>query len=119
VCLKGANTVIAAPDGRIAVSPFANPALASAGTGDVLAGAIAGFLCQGLAPFEAACCGVYVHGMAGERLRLELGSAGLLASDLLPALPLALKQLRGEGKPEASAAFRSGSAEESPLRLFG
>lgn len=109
ICLKGANTVVAAPDGRIGLSPFANPALASAGTGDVLAGAIAGFLCQGLGPFEAAACGVYVHGLAGEHVRTDLGSAGLLASDLLPALPLAMKQIRGENKP----------GPKNPPSLFG
>lgn len=98
VVLKGANTVIAAPDGQIAVSPFANPALATAGSGDVLAGAIVGFLAQGLSPFDAAACGVYVHGLAGERARLELGEAGVIASDLLLELPLAIQALRLEGE---------------------
>jgi hydroxyethylthiazole kinase-like uncharacterized protein yjeF len=94
VVLKGANTVVAAPDGRVALSPFANPALASAGTGDVLAGAIAGMLAQGLPPFEAAACGVYLHAAAAERLRDELGDAGLVAGDLLPELPRAMKALK-------------------------
>ena len=93
VVLKGANTVVAAPDGRAWLSPFANPALASAGTGDVLAGVIAGLLAQGLAPAEAAACGVYLHGMAGDAVRTELGPAGLLASDLLPEIPRAIKAL--------------------------
>lgn len=97
--LKGANTVIAAPDGQARLSPFANAALASAGTGDILAGAVAGLLCQGLEPFDAAACGVYIHGMAGQHLRDELGAAGLLASDLLPVLPRVLKQLRGGDRP--------------------
>ena len=92
--LKGAYTVIASADGRAGVNPYANPALASAGTGDVLAGAIAGLMAQGLAPFEAACCGVYLHAAAAEGLRPELGDAGLLAGDLLPELPRTLRELR-------------------------
>ena len=92
--LKGAYTVIAEGDGRAAVNPYANPALASAGTGDVLAGAVAGLMAQGLEPFEAACCGAYVHAAAAEGLRRDLGDAGLLASDLLPELPRTLRELR-------------------------
>ena len=95
VVLKGANTVVAAPDGRARLSPFANPGLASGGTGDVLAGAIVGLIAQGLDTYEAACLGVYLHGLAGERVRAELGDAGMVASDLLPALPRAIKELRG------------------------
>lgn len=94
VVLKGAHTVIAAPDGRVRVSPFANPALASAGTGDVLAGSIVGFLAQGLAPFDAAAVGVFIHALAGERARDEMGDAGVVASDLLPRLPLAIRSIR-------------------------
>ena len=77
--------------GRRAIS---GRALAVAGTGDVLAGAIAGFCAQGLAPFEAACCGAYLHGLAGEHWRQSNGDAGLLASDLLPLLPKALFKIR-------------------------
>lgn len=93
VVLKGANTVIASPIGGVRLSPFANPALATAGTGDVLAGIIAGFLAQGLSSFNAACCGVYIHGMAGEIIKEEIGDAGMIASDLLPKLPLTIKKL--------------------------
>ncbi|MFH1169616.1 MAG: NAD(P)H-hydrate dehydratase [Chloroflexota bacterium] len=96
VVLKGAYTVIAAPDGRCRISPTANPGLASAGTGDVLAGAIAGLLAQGLPPFDAAALGVYLHGRAGEIVKDWLGDTGMTASDLLPALPLAIKQLKGD-----------------------
>ena len=60
----------------------------------MLSGAIAGFLAQGLPPFAAACCGVHLHGMAGEMVREELGDAGMIASDLLRALPLAIKRLK-------------------------
>lgn len=94
VVLKGAYTVVAAPDGRSAVLPFANPALATAGSGDVLAGAIVGALAQGLAPFEAAVLGGYLHGLAGELARQELGDAGVVAGDLLIRLPIAMRQLR-------------------------
>lgn len=94
VVLKGAGTVIAEPGGTIYVSPFANPALATAGSGDVLAGAIAGLIAQGLKPLEAACTGVYLHGMAGESLRQTFGAAGGLAGDLPLLLVRAQKQLR-------------------------
>jgi NAD(P)H-hydrate epimerase len=93
VVLKGARTVIAEPKGGAAVSPFENPALASGGTGDVLAGVIGSLLAQGLGTFEAAQLGVYLHGMAGEAVRARIGDAGLLASDLPPELPLARKRL--------------------------
>ncbi len=97
VVLKGASTVIAEPGGKIYVSPFANPALATAGTGDVLAGTIAGFVAQGLEPVEAACVGVYLHGKAGELLREEYGEAGGLAGDLARLMPRAQKQVREGG----------------------
>ncbi len=96
VVLKGAFTVVAAPDRRATIIPFANPALASAGTGDVLAGAIAGFLAQGLAPESAGVVGAYIHGLAGELARDAQGEAGVLATDLLPLLPQAIRQVRGE-----------------------
>jgi ADP-dependent NAD(P)H-hydrate dehydratase / NAD(P)H-hydrate epimerase len=95
IVLKGAYTVICSPDGRVFISPFANPGLASAGTGDVLAGIIAGLAAQGLPRFVAAACGVYLHGLAGEIVRSDLGDAGMLASDLLPVLPRAIRQLKG------------------------
>jgi hydroxyethylthiazole kinase-like uncharacterized protein yjeF len=93
VVLKGARTVIAAPDGEVAIAPFENPALATGGTGDVLAGAIGALLAQGLAPFVAARLGVYLHGAAGEAARERLGDAGLLASDLPDGLAVARKRL--------------------------
>jgi NAD(P)H-hydrate epimerase len=92
--LKGAHTAIAGPDGRGALSPFANPLLSSAGSGDVLAGIIAGYLAQGLAPFEAACAGVYVHGAAGEALREEYGEGGLLAHELSDRVPRIVRELK-------------------------
>ena len=93
VVLKGPYTIIAGPDGRAMVSPFANPVLATAGTGDVLAGVIAGLLAQGLGPTDAAALGVYLHGSAGESVRSQMGEAGAIAGDLLPELPLSIKSL--------------------------
>jgi NAD(P)H-hydrate epimerase len=98
VVLKGAATVIAQPDGRSYISPFATPALATAGTGDVLAGAIAGFMAQGLTPLDAACVGVYVHGLAGEMLEREYGPAGGLAGDLPVLMAQAQRELRQRGR---------------------
>jgi hydroxyethylthiazole kinase-like uncharacterized protein yjeF len=94
IVLKGANTVIASAEGKVKISLIANPGLASAGTGDVLAGAIAGLVAQGLTLFDAAVCGVYLHAEAGERVRARLGDAGMLASDLLPELPQVIKLLK-------------------------
>ena len=93
VVLKGARTVIAAPDGQVAVAPFENPALASGGTGDVLAGVLGALLAQGLEPFAAARLGVYLHGLAGEQVRERLGDAGLLASDLPEGIAMARRRL--------------------------
>ena len=95
VVLKGARTVIAAPDGEVVVAPFENPALATGGTGDVLAGAIGSLLAQGLAPYAAARLGVYLHGAAGDAMRERFGDAGVLASDLPEALAIARRRLAG------------------------
>lgn len=92
--LKGACTIIAHPDGRVRLNWKANAALATAGTGDVLAGVVTGFLAQGLAPFDAASLAVYIHSSAGERVSAELGNAGLLASDLLPHLPRVMRDIK-------------------------
>ncbi len=97
IILKGARTVIAAPSGETAIAPFANPALATAGTGDVLAGLIGALLAQRMAPFPAACAGVYLHGIAGERIRQRLGDAGLVASDLPYEIALARHSLLAAG----------------------
>ncbi|HML23611.1 MAG TPA: NAD(P)H-hydrate dehydratase, partial [Aggregatilinea sp.] len=88
VVLKGAYTIIAAPDGRTAVQPFATATLAKAGTGDVLSGTIGGLLAQGLAPFDAAVAGAWLHGLAGVQAGKALGTtASVTASDVLDALP--------------------------------
>ncbi len=91
---KGPYTVIAHPDGWLAVLPIATAALATAGTGDVLAGTIAGLLAQDLDPFRAACVGAWLHGTAGLRCAEEMGTTGVLASDLLPHLPHRIQHLR-------------------------
>jgi hydroxyethylthiazole kinase-like uncharacterized protein yjeF len=95
VVLKGANTVICAPDGELLRSELASPALATAGTGDVLAGAIGAFLAGGLSPFDAAACGVAVHGAAGLLAEERIGRAGAMARDVATLMPEAMEQLRG------------------------
>ncbi len=99
VVLKGAHTIVAAPDGAVSEDPHEVPALATGGTGDVLGGLIAGLLAQGLEPFTAAVSGVYIHAEAGRRVATRLGDAGLLASDLLEEIPVIQKLLR-EGRVE-------------------
>lgn len=93
VVLKGAHSVVAGADGATALSPFGNPLLATAGSGDVLAGAIGAYLAQGLSPFEAACLGVYAHAATGEAMREDLGDAGLLAGDLARKLPSVMREI--------------------------
>ena len=100
VVLKGAFTVVAYPDGRSMLSPFAEPAMATAGTGDVLAGAITGLLVQGVVPEVAAALGVYLHGMAGRQAASTFGDAGMLAGDLLLELPRAIRALKRSNAPE-------------------
>jgi NAD(P)H-hydrate epimerase len=90
VALKGARTVVAAPDGRIAVCPTGNEGMGTGGTGDVLCGVVGALLAGGETPFDAACAGVYWHGLAGDRVAVERGTRGLLAGDVADALPAAL-----------------------------
>jgi NAD(P)H-hydrate epimerase len=94
VVLKGAGTIIAAPDGRIALNPVSTPALASGGTGDVLAGLIGGLMAQRLPAFEAAVTAVHLHSIAGLDLEASVGQAGVLASDLLLQIPRVMERLR-------------------------
>ena len=94
VVLKGAHTVVSSPSGKPQISPFKNPGLASAGTGDVLAGIIAGLMAQGLSTFDAASAGVFIHGETGERPRHEIGDTGILASDILAKLPHTLRHIK-------------------------
>jgi hydroxyethylthiazole kinase-like uncharacterized protein yjeF len=92
--LKGAGTVVAAPDGRIHVSELRVVALASAGSGDVLSGLIAAMIAQGLDPFDAAVAAVFVHAEAALALQARVGRAGVLARDLLDELPAAQERTR-------------------------
>lgn len=99
VILKGAYTVIAAPDGRVRINPAGNAALATAGSGDVLAGITAGLLTQLIKKkeadaFDVACLGVYLHAMAGELVRRDYGDMGPLAGDLLMSIPQAVVSLK-------------------------
>jgi NAD(P)H-hydrate epimerase len=89
VVLKGDDTLVAAPDGRVAVNRGGASALATAGTGDVLSGVIGAFLAKRMDPFEAACAGVLVHARAGQLTAREIGSEGVIASDVIAALPRA------------------------------
>jgi len=97
VVLKGAFTVIAAPDGRATVLPFATAALARAGTGDVLAGMMVGLLAQGLAPYSAAVAAAYLHARAGERAAQTHGqTTSVLASDVLAEVKETLREMMAE-----------------------
>ncbi|MBI4603586.1 MAG: NAD(P)H-hydrate dehydratase [Planctomycetes bacterium] len=97
VCvLKGRGTVVA--DGvRLFVNETGNPGMATAGSGDVLTGVIASLLGQGLAPFEAACLGVHLHGLAGDLAAAALGEASVIAGDMIGRLPEAIR--RHGGRP--------------------
>jgi NAD(P)H-hydrate epimerase len=91
VVLKGAKTVVARPDGAVAICPTGNPGMATAGTGDVLTGMMVGLLAQGLPAWEAACAATYLHGMAGDLAAAGKGQAGMIAGDLVEQIPSALK----------------------------
>jgi hydroxyethylthiazole kinase-like uncharacterized protein yjeF len=93
VVLKGAGTVIAAPDGAVAVNPTGNPGMATGGTGDVLTGIIVGLLAQRLSPWHAACAGVYLHGLAGDLAAASRGQMGLIARDVIDAVPSAIQHV--------------------------
>jgi NAD(P)H-hydrate epimerase len=94
VVLKGAFTVVAEPGGRTSVIPIATPALARAGTGDVLAGVIIGLRGQGLDAFRSAVLGAYLHGRAGQIAAVSVGSAAsVMAGDVADALPAAIAGL--------------------------
>lgn len=91
--LKGYQTAVASPNGSFYLNFTGNPGLATAGSGDVLAGLIAGLLVQGLPPFSAASLGVYLHGLAGDLASREKGEPSLLAGDLLEKIPAAVRFL--------------------------
>ena len=95
--LKGSRTVVAQPDGRIFINPTGNAGMASAGTGDVLTGIIAGLVAQGATVGDAAIAGVYLHGLAGDAAAAEMGMHGVLASDVIEHLPQAFKGILVDG----------------------
>ena len=97
VVLKGAPTVIASPDGRTAVNATGNPGLATAGSGDVLTGILAGLVAQGLVPYDAARAATYVHGLAADIAHACVGTLALVAGDVTAALPQALCRLQTAG----------------------
>jgi hydroxyethylthiazole kinase-like uncharacterized protein yjeF len=99
VLLKGAGTAIAAPDGALIVNPTGGPALASGGTGDVLLGVVTGLLAQGVPALRAAALAAYLHGAAADRIAARRGETGLLASELLRALPAVIAALRDAHAP--------------------
>ena len=94
VILKGARSLIVSPDGRVTICPWGNAGMASAGTGDVLAGALAGLWAQGLSPRDAAVLSVCLHALAGDLAATEFTQYSLMASDLVDYLPKALKRLQ-------------------------
>lgn len=108
VVLKGAYTIVASSEGMARVSPFANPGLATAGTGDVLAGVIAGLSAQGLSPYDAAAAGVFIHAATAQSVQKELGDTGIIASDLLPTLPKTIKSIREGNPPPSRVAAKNG-----------
>ncbi len=89
VVLKGAHSLVADPAGRVRINLTGSSGMATAGSGDVLTGCIAALLAQGLPPLEAAVCGVYLHGSAGELAAVTIGEIGMLAGDIAAALPVA------------------------------
>ncbi len=92
--LKGARTLVASPDGRLVVNPTGNPGMASGGMGDVLTGAVAAFVAQGLVPFDAAWVAAYLHGLSADLLMEERGDRGLLAHDVAERMPDAMQRVR-------------------------
>ena len=94
VVLKGFQSLIAEPDGHVYVNPTGNPGMASGGMGDVLAGMIAALLARGTDPLDAACAAVYLHGLAGDILKEQMGDTGLTAMDLADRIPAAIQRNR-------------------------
>ncbi|KLU60209.1 bifunctional NAD(P)H-hydrate repair enzyme Nnr [Peptococcaceae bacterium CEB3] len=116
VVLKGAVTIVAAPDGRAFLNPTGNPGLGAGGTGDVLTGSILAWLAQGVNPVEAACLGVYIHGKAGDLLAQTYGWSGYTAGEVAETLPLARRALEEGGTPEQSPArVRAGRGPKGNL----
>jgi hydroxyethylthiazole kinase-like sugar kinase family protein len=114
VALKGAASVIAAPDGRIAINPTGGPALATGGTGDVLLGMVTGLLAQRLDAFDATALAAFVHGAAADRLVERTGAVGHLAGEIAREVPAATAELRADSASEIQSDFRVGRAISFP-----
>lgn len=114
VVLKGARTVIAAPDGRVFINPTGNPGMASGGMGDVLAGILAGLLAQKFRVEDALKLGVFLHGFVADRIAETRGEIGMIASDIIDGLPQGLKQLSAVSRqtPVLSRKAKAGRAEK-------
>jgi NAD(P)H-hydrate epimerase len=95
--LKGARTVFSDPDGNIYINTSGNPGMATAGTGDVLTGIIAGLISQGIDPLSALKSGVHIHGLAGDLSAEELGDMGMIACDIIERIPRVIKSLKSDG----------------------
>ncbi len=93
VVLKGYRTVVADPEGHLFINSTGNPAMATAGMGDVLTGLLVSLLAQGFSPLNATLAAVYIHGRAGDRVARRLGDRGLLAGDVIEEIPLALREI--------------------------
>lgn len=91
--------MIAGPDGAIAINPTGNPGMATGGTGDVLTGMIVGLLAQRVSAWQAACAGVYLHGLAGDLAAAQRTEMGMIARDLIDAVPDAIRQLQSDEAP--------------------
>jgi NAD(P)H-hydrate epimerase len=94
VVLKGYQTLVAEPDGHVYVNPTGNPGMATGGMGDVLSGIVAALLARGIDPVDAACTAVYLHGLAGDILKDEIGDTGLLATEVADRIPAAIQRTR-------------------------
>src|SRR5699024_5551034 len=91
--LKGYETIVAAPNGEIYINSTGNPGMATAGSGDVLTGIMTSLLGQGLEIFDVAKLGVYIHGLAGDRARDKIGEYGMIATDIIDAIPYVIKDI--------------------------
>jgi NAD(P)H-hydrate epimerase len=94
IILKGAGTIVAGPDGSLAVNPTGNPGMATGGTGDVLTGMTVGFLAQGVPPLAAAGLAAFLHGLAGDIAAARRGEIGMIARDLIDAIPQAIRKIQ-------------------------
>jgi NAD(P)H-hydrate epimerase len=93
ILLKGDRSLISDPDGNTFINPTGNPGMASAGSGDVLGGLIAGFIAQGLSLTKAACAGAYIHGLAGDLAARDMGELSMIAGDILKQIPKAINHV--------------------------